>query len=542
MILFDYTLPGTLPGNSESVWSNRAIQPVAAGPLTPFSFTVLEEIIRRAWDTYYDRLGFAPPVRANVLRAYQGRAYLNLSITAKLEAQQAGVAPIILRVNGTPWPLAPWEKPGLLGGFKFARAQKKIDEQLAQLASQIEATTQQAQIWHIKTREAHWNQAEILQVMEEIERAGRDSMMAFWAARHQLTNLYARLLAAGAEGHDPQQTLLLLNSALADLTGLVESEMAAAIIDIAEQVQNPDAAIAWLKAGDYQNWRTEFPSRPAAEALADFFLRFGHRAMGEGELANPRWNEDPTMVMRSLLACIEYHPRRPAKMPAVNYAQKALETLQPAARKEGRQMLERLHEMHTLQSRALHALAFILAGTRRWALAAAQEAMSDGRLRSPDEIFFFELEEIKLMMTGEWNISAQEEIRATLAQRQAQHTAHQTGYPSDMLIGEQEAQPVRQGLPGVAGHAGGPLRRWTATRKNGCHHTIMGAEMLDSGWALGLPLADGFVAALGSPLDPLVAAARAWHHPVVVGLGDAYRSMIDGAQTTLDGDSATASQ
>jgi hypothetical protein len=101
---------------------------------------------------------------------------------------------------------------------------------------------------------------------------------------------------------------------------------------------------------------------------------------------------------------------------------------------------------------------------------------------------------------------------------------------------------VHAGLPGVAGHASGPLRRWTASRKNGCHHTIMGAEMLDSGWALGLPLADGFVAALGSPLDPLVAAARAWHHPVVVGLGHTYRTMVDGAQTTLDGNHATVSQ
>lgn len=540
--LFDYTLPGTLPGNSAAVWSNRTLQPLAAGPLTPFSFTVLAEIIRRAWVAYYDQLGFAPPARGNVVRGYQGRAYFNLSLSAKIEAEQAGVAPLMLRVNGAPLPLAAWEKPGLLGGFKLGRAQKKIDEQLDGLGRKLETITQRAQTWQIRTQEARWSQAEVLQVMEEIEQAGRDSMLAFLAARHQLTSLYARLLAAGAAGQEPRQTLLLLNSALAGLTGLVESEMAAALADIGEQVQDTGAVVAWLRAGDYQNWRTEFPDRAAANTLMDFFTRYGHRGMGEGELANPRWYEDPSLVMRNLLACVEHRASRPAKLPADDYTQKALDALQPSARKEGMQLLERLRAMHTLQSRSLHALAYILAGTRRWALAAAQEAMSDQRLLSPDQIFFFELEEIKQMMTGEWNVSAQDEIRATLAQRQTEHAAHQARYPSDLLIGDQEAQPVRAGLPGAAGQAGGPLCRWAASHENGCHHAILGGEILDSGWALALPVADGFVAAQGSPLDPLVAAARVWQRPVVVGLGDTYRKLVDGAQTTLDGDNATVSQ
>jgi hypothetical protein len=81
-----------------------------------------------------------------------------------------------------------------------------------------------------------------------------------------------------------------------------------------------------------------------------------------------------------------------------------------------------------------------------------------------------------------------------------------------------------------------------APLKNGYPHTILGAEMLDSGWALALPLADGFVAALGSPFDPLVAAARTWDRPVVVALGDSYRTLVDGEPTTVDGDNVTVSQ
>lgn len=538
--MFDLTVPGNVPGGDVTIWSQTSLQPVAAGALTPFSFSVLSEIVSRAWFQYYDRLGFDPAPRSRLLRRHQGRAYLNLSITARLEAERAGIEPLRLRVNGQPFPLAKWEKPGFLGSFKTGRAQRKLDEALDGFAQQMNAITQKAQTWHIKTQEMRWTQADVLQVMEEIERVGQEGMMAYLGARHALELLYSQLVQAMHS--DVQQSLILINSALCDLTGLVESDIANAVIAISEQVQDAHATVAWLKAGDYHAWEDSFPGRAANEALAAFLYTYGHRTMGEGEIAHPRWIEDPTMVMRSLQGCVEFHPKRPGKLPVGNTVQKVVDQLDPQVQKQGPQILQRVHALHSLQSRALHALGYIWAGTRRWALAAAKEAMVDGRLQSPDEVFLFELEEIKQMMTGEWNVSALDGIRATVSRRQAEHAADQERHPAVMLLGDQEAQCARHGLPGVAGQATGPLRRWGIHKHNGCNQAILAADMLDSGWALGLPLADGFVAAGGCPMDPFVAAARAWHHPIIVGLGNDFRDLVEGAQTTVDGDAVRVSQ
>jgi hypothetical protein len=190
----------------------------------------------------------------------------------------------------------------------------------------------------------------------------------------------------------------------------------------------------------------------------------------------------------------------------------------------------------------LHALALVWAGTRRWALAAAKEAIADGRLESPDEVFFFELEEIKEMMTGEWNISAAADIRAIWAARRAEHQVEQTQCPAPLLIGEREAYPTGAGIPAAAGRGRGPLRPWEEDGRDGWAGAILAGEAPESGWALALPVAAGFVAAGGSPLDPLVAAARGWQRPVVVGLGNAYRSLETGAQTSVDGDAGTVEQ
>ncbi len=532
-MLFEYVASGVQPGRAVTVWSQFPLQPLASGVLTPFSYSVLAELSSRGWYAYYDQLGFSPTPRARLLRQHQGRAYLNLSLSAQLESDQAGVAPMVLQVNQQPQPIATWEKPGFLAGFKLGRAQKKLEDVVDDFARQIDPITEKARHWYLKTQELRWSQAEVLQVMEEIERVGAESMAAYLAARAHLERTYAQILT-GLEGErSTPQGLLLINNALCDLQGLVESEIGDALLRLADAMQTADQ-LAWLKAGSFADWRTALPNKRAKDALYDFMHAYGHRAMHGGEMAHPRWNEDMSMVARGLVSHIEHPRKHPTKLPSSGNLQKLVDELSPAMRKQGQVAIQRLRVLHRLQSQALHALAYIQAGTRRWVLASAHEAMADQRLLAEEDVFFFELEEVKQMMTGEWNVSARDEIHATAIQRrQEYHTWHQTVAP-EILVNDHEGYVTHQGLPGVAGHATGPLRRWGTSKKNGCSGAIVGAEVLDSGYALALPVADGFVSSGGTPLDPFVAAARMWHHPVIVGLGQRYPELIEGANTTLD--------
>ena len=210
-------------------------------------------------------------------------------------------------------------------------------------------------------------------------------------------------------------------------------------------------------------------------------------------------------------------------------------------------LLETVRQGLLLQSSALNAIAYITAGTRRWALAAGREAMTDQRLESPTDVFFYELEEIKQMMTGEWNVSAMEAIRQTAADRQAAYAAQlQADLPSDLLVGNAqhvtEATDLAAALPGTEGQANGPLRRTEQPRPTACNGAIIGVQQLDIGWAILLPIANGLVAATGVPYDPTVTAGRLWHTPTLVGLGARYSDLVDGAHTELNVDEVLLEQ
>ena len=528
-MLFDYTAPTFQPERAGSVWSQFPLQPLAPGALTPFSHSVLAELTSRAWYLYYDRLGFDPTPRSRVVRRHQGRVYFNLSLCSQLEADHAAIEPLALRVNGTLHPLATWEKPGFLAGFKVGRAQKRIDDTLADYARRMDEITERARTWYRKTQAIkRWGQAEVLQIMEEIERVGVDSMAAFLAARLNLGLHYGRL-AAALEGKVPaSQSAFLINAALGHMPNLVEHAMLHALPALTNTLRDADV-VTWLQAGNFGAWRSELPA-PAAEGITAFLDAYGHRTAYEGEIARPRWTEDATLLLHALRTQTEAAPKFAAHQADT---QPLLALVPASARKEAEQNLHKIADLHALQSRALHAMAYIWSGTRTWALAAAREAMVDTRLHHEEEVFLFELEEIKQMMTGEWNISSLDEIRAMTSTRRAEHATIEQSNAPDLLIGDDAAFVTHRCVAGVAGTASAPLAKWNGTGAPTPTGAVVATELLDSGALLALPLASAFVAAAGAPYDPFVLAAPAWSRPVVIGLGKDCGELVDGATTTV---------
>ena len=248
--MFEYQLAGVdveqVGASDHEVWSLSTLQPLAPGVLTPFSYSVLAEVVSRAWYQHYDDLGFEPAPRSRVVLQHAGRPYFNLTRSAQLEAEHAGIRPITLQINDQSVAVAAWEKPGFFAGMRAGRAQKRMVDQIAVQLNQHAAMLEKSRNWYIKTGELKWSQADILQVMEEIERVSMPSYRAYLAARRQLENAYNQLIQICAVQLAFPQSLNLINHAVCDVKNLVEAQMIQALLGLADTFQENDEACEWL--------------------------------------------------------------------------------------------------------------------------------------------------------------------------------------------------------------------------------------------------------------------------------------------------------
>ncbi|MCB0113979.1 MAG: hypothetical protein R2873_15010 [Caldilineaceae bacterium] len=532
--MYQYTCDAASPAQSKQIWSRMPLQPFS-DILTPFSYSVLAEMTRRAWFRYYERIGLSLPFAPRHLcRRHFGRLYIDVKWICERDVEAAGLQPLALEVNGERLPLCTWTKPNLLGGMRNSRNQRRLANELAHMAAEMADVTAQAQAWYEKVKGLRWTQAEILQIMEEIERYGAGPLSVFYAARHNLERAYNAILQMDGQSKATDR-IQMINNTLCDLQGLVELTLTDLLLEVAQIAHATPSVREWLAAGNFDGWESHWSNHAFGHKLHELMSLFGHWATGEGEMANPRWSETPDFLFKGILACVEIGAHEPARIPSAAAVQQLLDSLAPNARKDAAQHLAQIRSLSVLQSQAMNAFSYILAGTRLWADAAGHEAAEDSRLTDPADAFFFELEELKRMMTGEWNVSNIDEIQSTAAARKAEYAEWQKAQPGDLLFDDDEAYPTHSGLPGVVGNATGPLRRQKGLQPLLCERAVVGARQLDSGWAPTLPVAGGLLAAAGTPLDPIVAAARIWHVPTVVGLGPHYNRLVDGAQTRLDG-------
>lgn len=378
--MFDYTIAEGLPAGSRAVWSNLSLRSLAEGMLTPLSYSTLADVVGRAWYKYFDALDFDPIPKARVMRQVNGLPYLSLTLSAQRDAEQAAIEPITLQINGQPFPVTKWEKPGLLAGIKFGMKERKVAALIDKLEQEIGPTTVRLNTWYDKVKEYRWTQADILLVMEEIEPVGSEPMVAWLAAQHNLDLLVNRLQRVSQKSAPFPANLALIEGAIGPI----------------------------------------YKAFSGSET---------HRSHNEAELRNPRREEDPSSV-----------PPAPTSHSIQGNEQPLLNVIDANQRKAAQEWLNQARRLLVLRAKAQNAFAYVLAATRRWAQAAEREAMADKRIAETGDVFFYELEEVKQMMTGEWNVSNAKNIQSTAQKRKAEYAQWQQAEAVELLIGDTPAK------------------------------------------------------------------------------------------------------
>jgi pyruvate,water dikinase len=278
--------------------------------------------------------------------------------------------------------------------------------------------------------------------------------------------------------------------------------------------------------------------------LAEFLERYGHRTVGEMELAQPRWREDPSYIEKTLTTYRKHPGRSPEETHAANErkredAEKALPEL--LAQWGGsclREDIERdLRDAQSLLPYRESAKHYLMMGYEVIRLAILELERRWGLNR---DVFFLRLGELdrfeaeRAELTGEiqqrktrWQSARQLQLPDVVDSTQLDHLGHSLALQA---AAELHGDPV---APGVAMGTARIVFDPTEARDLGADFVLV-CPSTDPGWTPLFANARGLVIERGGVLSHGAIVARDFGIPAVVCPG-ATQQIQDGATVQIDG-------
>jgi pyruvate,water dikinase len=297
---------------------------------------------------------------------------------------------------------------------------------------------------------------------------------------------------------------------------------------------------------------------PAAQsAIARFMDHYGVRGIGEFDLGQPRWQEDPTPVMHALQS---YQQIQPEHAPDVLFAQgaqaaeQAIQRLAAEARRQpGGWIKEKLLRAAALRVRLLMGarespkfLAVRAMGlVRRVLLDLGEQFAAAGTIAHPDDLFFLhvaELGELSRQKERDWKtlVAGRRQAYAReLRRRQVPRVLVSDGRTFYEGIGaETDTRDLITGSPVSPGVAEGLVR--VVLDPRGVR--LVPGEILvcpgtDPAWTPLFMAAAGLVMEVGGMMTHGSVVAREYGIPAVVGVHQATLLLKDGQRIRMDGTS-----
>lgn len=302
--------------------------------------------------------------------------------------------------------------------------------------------------------------------------------------------------------------------------------------------------------------------------LERFLRTYGHRCEKEAEVAEPRWQDDPAVLLAVLASMVRAARDQGGGMPRLEDRERRLtRRARSLARRVRRHLsqatlLERLLPLRraafetllrearryapyreNLKDSALRALHLV----RRAFLEAGRRLAIRGVIAREDDVFFLEVAEVEAALE-QGRLAQAAPLVARVATRRAEREALRGKEPPTYVIevpGEAPRPvhvPRRVGalVEGVGASGGRVTARARVLR--GMEDAarlepgdIIVARIVNAGWTPLFHLAAGIVAEVGGVLSHAAIVSREYGIPAVFGAAGATR-IPDGARITVDGD------
>lgn len=544
--------------NQPDIWSNGNYRDAVPMVLSPLFRRFMEATINAILTSSFEETGYRLPVGLQFSRFFQGRLYCNLSALQWAYFDSTGALPRDMNIFwGGHQPEIELEDPR---PFHGVTGLKRIWRGLRTFATIV--------AFHKKAPRIHDR------VLQEVERVttrdfadlGDEDLLDVFAELGGIVRDYSREFSfLSATGSMPVVALIkklgryFPDRALAVVNGLMiggEAAITSAdhgyrLVELAGIARKDQDAVRFFTAPSFApiSWQDRLPDgSPFKRAFRDFLDAYGHRAIYELDIINPRWNEDPTYlleIIKSTLNTADLQTFRAGQREKWRQAWQQIEKKVPARSHAGiRKLVKRAQSGAAIREQTKSVLARVAQVYRMLAQELGWRLQTRGLLRERADIYFCTWPELVAVLSGEWDGRGIQEL--ITARKMARHEMEALA-PPDVIFGDkpqsacQAAPTAGKHLTGVAVAAGKASGTARVINHPGEGRKLKPGEILvapstDPGWTPLFLQAGALIMETGGFLSHGAIVAREYGIPAVVNVPGVLHIVQDGRKVTVDGD------
>ena len=346
----------------------------------------------------------------------------------------------------------------------------------------------------------------------------------------------------------------LLARLLAGSGQITSAEQGYRIADLAHAAQRDPEALAWLQRREQApSWEQLPPRSPFRHELARFLDDFGHRAVYEADIINPRWRDDPGYILdqvRHMLAGPTDGDRRQGARRVSADAWAEVNGLTFWRRPLLKWLVQQMQRGFALREAGKSAMVATFWPARHLLLEQGRRLVAAGHIERAEQAFHLSRADLLTLLRGYWDGRG----AGTLTQDRAdQREVWLKLDPPDVIIAGAEGMSPLHAPPtasdGQVWHGiGASSGRATAVARVIRHPAegvrlgsgeILVAPSTDPGWTPLFLRAKAVVMETGGYLSHGAIVAREYGLPAVVNIPGILDLVMDGETLTVDGDAAT---
>jgi pyruvate,water dikinase len=290
--------------------------------------------------------------------------------------------------------------------------------------------------------------------------------------------------------------------------------------------------------------------------IADFMQQYGMRGVGEIDIGNPRWREDPRQIMQTLQSYLKIDDPKMAPDEVFKRgeiaAAEALSSLQEAARNSFagpirvrivRALARRFRHLAGMRESPKFFVIRLMGQIREVLLAAGENLVTEGKLENADDLFFLTLDQLEefandpSLEVKSWVAAARLAIQRESLRKQIPRlilsdgrTYYEGIASAEGTEGELQGSPVSPGT--VEGRVRVLFDPHTSQLEPG---EILVCPGTDPAWTPLFLAAGGLIMEVGGMMTHGAIVAREYGIPAVVGVDRATDRLETGDLIRVDG-------